>query len=57
MAYWVKTRATRDFCTDYDGNKLDYTVTSYSGPFRTLQHLEEYLSDNQMEDAEVLEFE
>lgn len=55
MAYWVKTQADYDRYTyRYDGEKIDYRLKTYEGPFKSLSEVEDYLQDGLYDWAEVL---
>lgn len=57
MAYWVKQHERDDYTYDYRGDRLDYKIQSYAGPFRDLSCVEEYLKSNRLDGATILEFE
>lgn len=55
MAYWVKTQADYDsYIYHYDGEKINYSLKTYEGPFRSLCDAEDYLRDQGVDGAEVL---
>lgn len=57
MAYWVKKHEHGDYTYTDDGDKLEYTLQSYAGPFRTITDVEEYLREGYINEATILEFE
>lgn len=57
MAYWVKLYEQDDWTYNSDGDRLEYQLQSYAGPFRDIICAEEYLKDNHLNGATVLEFE
>jgi len=57
MAYWVKSHERDDYIYTDDGDKLEYTLQPYAGPFRTITDAEEYLREGYINGATILEFE